>query len=131
MESSAEKRREIESANAEFEAKFAAGDIAGVAALYTDDAKFIAPHQDTLSGRAAIQAFLQGARDAGVASIGLTVLEVEADETSAIDLGRYEMKSADGDVIDSGDYMVYWKKQDGVWKLHRDCISTDSPVPEA
>ena len=131
MESSSEKQREIENANADFEAKFAAGDIAAVAALYTDDAKFVAPHQDALTGRPAIEAFLGGARDAGIASIHLTTLEVEADETTAIEFGRYEMKTADGGLVDEGDYLVHWKRQDGSWKLHRDFISTDSPAPDS
>lgn len=129
MEKSTEARREIEYANAEFQARFATGDIAGAAALYTDDAMLISAHQKALTGRSAIEAFLKGARDSGVASLRLKTLEVEADPTSAIEVGHYEMKTADGGLADTGSYMVHWKRQDGGWKLHRDFISTDNPAP--
>ncbi len=122
---------EIERANREFEAKFDAGDTDGVAALYTADAEFIAPHQAALAGRTAIGAFLAGAREAGIAAIALTTLEVEADSESAIERGRYVMKTADGATADQGNYLVYWKKRDGAWRLHRDMIATDLPAPGA
>lgn len=124
-------RKEIEHANRNFEAAFNAGDIAAVAELYTENAQFLAPHQAALVGRAAIEAFLAGARDAGVASIALTTLEVEADDDSAVELGRYVMKTADGATADEGHYLVHWKKQDGAWLLHRDMIATDLPASGA
>ncbi len=131
MQPSPTARAEIERANREFEAKFDAGDTDGVAALYTDDAEFIAPHQAALVGRAAIAGFLAGAREAGIAAITLATLEVEADADSAIERGRYVMKTADGTAADQGNYLVHWKRRDGAWRIHRDMIATDLPAPGA
>jgi ketosteroid isomerase-like protein len=110
MKSSDTVKQELATANKGFIAKFNAGDAAGVAACYTADAKFLAPHAPAIEGREAIQAFLQGAMDMGVA---------------AIEYGRYIMKTADGTVADEGNFLVHWKKQDGAWRLHRDSITTD------
>jgi len=125
MDSTTAARMEIERANAGFVARFAAGDIAAVGRMYTDDAKFIAPHQEVLSGRQAIEAFLKGAFDAGVKGVALSTLEVEAVGESAVEFGRYEMKTAAGDVADRGSYLVHWKKRNGAWRIHRDMIATE------
>jgi len=121
-------RQELEVGVKEWMSKFKAGDVAGVAALYTEGAKFLAPHTPAVVGRDAIQTFLAGAREMGVAEIELTISEAEADDESAIEHGRYVMKTADGAVADEGDYLVYHKKVDGAWRIHRDSITTDAPA---
>ena len=121
-------RQELEAGVREWMSKFKAGDVAGVAALYTEDAKFLAPHAPAVIGRDAIQAFLAGAREMGVAEVELTIAEVEADDESAIEHGRYAMKTAEGAVADEGDYLVYHKKVDGAWRIHRDSTTTDAPA---
>jgi uncharacterized protein (TIGR02246 family) len=108
--------------------KLKAGDVAGVAALYTEDAKFLAAHTPAVVGRDAIQTFLAGARELGVAEVELTIAEAEADAESAIKHRRYAMKTAEGVVADEGDYLVCHKKVDGVWRIHRDSITTDAPT---
>jgi len=35
----------------------------------------------------------------------------------------------DGTEVDSGKAIVIWKKEDGEWKLFRDIINSDLPVP--
>jgi ketosteroid isomerase-like protein len=34
----------------------------------------------------------------------------------------------DGKQIDKGKYIVLWKKEDGKWKLFRDCYNSDLPA---
>jgi len=121
-------REEIEAGVKEWMAKFKAGDVAGVAALYTEDAKFLAPHTPAFVGRDAIQAFIAGVREMGVTEVELTIAEVEADDESAIEHGRYALKTAEGAVADEGDYLVYYKKVAGAWRIHRDSITTDAPA---
>lgn len=62
---------------------------------------------------------------AGVAAIELITAEVDADDETAIEYGRYVMKTADGTVADEDNFLVHCKKQDGAWRLHRDSITTD------
>jgi uncharacterized protein (TIGR02246 family) len=121
-------RQEIEAGVKEWMSKFKAGDVASVAALYTEDAKFLAPHAPAFVRRDAIQAFLTGDREMGVTEVELTIAEVEADDESAIEHGRYALKTGEGTAADEGDYLVYYKKVDGAWRIHRDSITTDAPV---
>lgn len=128
MKPSTESTQAIEAANREFEALFNSGDTAALAGLYDEDAQFVAAHMDPLVGRAAIETFLAGAKESGVATIVLTTDEVDADAESAVEYGRYVMKLADGAVADEGRYLVHWKKADGAWRLHRDMIATSIPT---
>ena len=120
---------EIQSANAQFTAAFAAHDAQAVAALYTEDAKLLPPNTDFVVGRAAIQTFWQGAMDAGVAAVALTVEEALGTDSLAVEVGRFRLSSAAGDTIDEGKYMVWWKRTSAGWRLHRDTWNTSRTAP--
>ncbi len=121
-------RSEIEAANKVFEATFARGDAAGVAALYTKTAQLLPAQSDFVTGTEAIGQFWQGAFDAGMKAVSLVTTEVEKHGDSAYEVGNLEIRSAGGKVLDRAKYIVIWKKEGGSWKLHRD-IWTTSVVP--
>ena len=56
----------------------------------------------------------------GVKSIKLDIIEVEQHGDTAIEMSRYTLRSADGQVIDQGKGVVIWKYVDGAWRMHRD-----------
>ena len=122
-------RDEITVANEAFMAAFDGGDAAGVAALYTEDGKLLPPNMDVMSGREAIQAFWQGAMDMGVQSAELKIAEVEGHGDTAIEVSRYTLCGAGGQVLDKGKYIVIWKREAGQWKLHRDIFNSSMPAP--
>lgn len=121
-------RSEIEAANRIFEATFGRGDAAGLAALYTDDAQLLPAQSDFVTGTEAIGKFWQGAMDAGLKEVTLATMEVEKHGDTAYEVGKLEIRDADGTVLDRAKYIVIWKKERGSWKLHRD-IWTTSVVP--
>jgi ketosteroid isomerase-like protein len=47
----------------------------------------------------------------------------------AAETGKYDLTGADGTVLDSGKYVVVWKREGGHWKLHRDIWNTSMPAP--
>ena len=47
---------------------------------------------------------------------------------TANEVGKLELRDAEGKVLDRAKYVVIWKKEGGSWKLHRD-IWTTSVVP--
>ena len=122
-------RAAIEEANGKFSAFLAKGDAAGLAAMYAADAKVFPPNSDIVSGGPAIQQLWQGVIDAGVKGAKLTTLDVTVGGDLASESGKYEMSGADGKVLDSGKYVVVWKRVAGRWKILRDIWNTSMPAP--
>ena len=96
------------------------GTYAALAALYTTDAQVLPPNGEPITGRAAIQKFWQGVMDSGVKGAKLTTVEAAAAGDMAHEVGTYELSGADGKVLDSGKYIVIWKRDGGQWKLQVD-----------
>ena len=121
-------RSEIEAANKIFEAAVSRSDGPGVAALYTDNAQLLPAQSDFVTGIEAIGQFWQAVFDSGVKGVSLVTLEVESHGDTAYEVGKLEIRGADGKVLDRAKYVVIWKKEGTSWKLHRD-IWTTSVVP--
>ena len=121
-------RSEIEAANKIFEATFARGDSPGIAALYTGNAQLLPAQSDFVTSTQAIAQFWQAVFDSGVKGVTLVTLEVEGLGDTANEVGKLELRDADGKVLDRAKYVVIWKKEGGSWKLHRN-IWTTSVVP--
>jgi uncharacterized protein (TIGR02246 family) len=117
-------RAEIEAANAKWEAAAARGDGAAVAALYTADGQLLPSGSDVVSGSQVIADFWQAVFDSGVKGVTLETVEVEGHGDTAHEVGRLELRGADGQVLDRGKYIVIWKKEGGSWKLQRDIWNT-------
>ncbi len=119
---------EIRTADDQFSAAFAAQDAAALAALYTARAQLLPPNSDFIIGREAIQTFWQGVMDAGVAVATLTIEEAMGTDSMAVEVGRYEMSTADGSTIDEGKYIVWWQRTPAGWRLHRDIWNSSRPA---
>ena len=114
--------------NEKFGAAFAAKDAAGIAALYTDNGTLMPPNAPAIQGRAAIQEFWQAFLGMGFSAGTLTTTEVANTDTDAVEVGTWVVKAADGTEIDNGKYIVWWKKSDAGWQLHRDIFNSDRPA---
>jgi uncharacterized protein (TIGR02246 family) len=112
-------RAQIEKMSQAWQKAYNAGDAAGVTALYTKDAKVMAPGVEPASGADAIQAMFatdmkQGAKNT------LTTEDVTGSGNYALETGKWVATSADGKHLDHGRYMTFYKKADGGWKIYRD-----------
>ncbi len=103
-----------------------AGDAAALTALYTKDAKVMAPGAKPASGTSAIQA-LFAADVAHGAKNTLTQEDVVGFGDYALETGSYVATSADGKHLDHGSFMTLLKKVDGGWKIHRDTWNSSMP----
>lgn len=121
-------RPAIEAANKKWEAAASRSDGPGVAALYTAAGQLLPAESDFVSGTQAIGQYWQAVFNSGVKGASLTTVEVEGHGNTANEVGTYELRGADGEVLDHGKYVVIWKKEGAAWKLHRD-IWTTSVVP--
>lgn len=107
-----------------------AGNVAGVAELYTEDAALMPPGAARLDGRDAIQQYWQGLLDAGVGDISLATQEVEDAGDSAVEVGLISATApGDGDarVSLTGKYIIIYRRDGGGnWRLHRDIWNFDA-----
>ncbi|MEZ4861720.1 MAG: DUF4440 domain-containing protein [Caldilineaceae bacterium] len=122
-------RQQINSTNAAFVAALQRGDSAAMAATYTEDAQLLPPGAPVISGKAAIQAFWQGALDMGVGDGVLETLELEVHGDTAWEMGQGVLKTKAGQAIDTAKYIVIWKQVNGTWKWHRDIYNSSQAAP--
>jgi ketosteroid isomerase-like protein len=48
---------------------------------------------------------------------------------TAVEVGRYTLSGEGGQVLDTGKYVVIWKKEDDAWRYHRDIWNSSMPLP--
>jgi uncharacterized protein (TIGR02246 family) len=122
-----EPRQHIDDILVEFVAAFNAGDAATVASFYTEDAALLPPGGARVDGRAAIQAFWQGAIDSGMKIDDLHAVEVEARRDLAGEIGVFTLSvpGDSGTTQVAGKYIVVWKRDGHSWRLHRDIWNTN------
>jgi uncharacterized protein (TIGR02246 family) len=120
----------IEATNAKFIKAYQSGDMAGLAALYTEKGLLMPPGGPFVEGRKGIQEFWTGTKAAGVEVVKLNTIDVEEGGDLAYEIGTADlMIKAEGKEPQkaAGKYIVVWKRQkDGTWQLHRD-IWNDLP----
>ncbi len=113
---------EIRAANARLNAAIATGDAAAIAALYTEDAKFLPDGAPRIDGRADIESFFKQAVDAGLTNLNLETQDVTEAGDLAIEIGR----AGTAGPGDAGKYVVVWRRESGVFKIDIDIFNSDS-----
>jgi uncharacterized protein (TIGR02246 family) len=124
-------RDAIERNNALLIDAFVAGDAAGAAALFAEDAVLMLPGMDAIQSRAALEQALAGAF--GVVryqSVVAHIDEVQFFGDYALERGTTVMTYTAGGqtVTDRGKYIVAWTRgPGGTWLIHRDVSNTSGP----
>jgi uncharacterized protein (TIGR02246 family) len=115
-----EVRQVIEEANRKFSAAAASKDYAGMAALYTEDAKVLPPDAPIVSGRKAIEEFCRTAANAlGLIDATLKTIDLEIAGDTAYEIGEADLKLSSGQA--KVKYLLVWlRSRDGQWHAHRD-----------
>jgi ketosteroid isomerase-like protein len=127
----------IAAAENEFAAGMNAGDMAKVAAIYSDDAVLMPPNLPAVHGRLAIQEFL--ATFPPVGDFKLMAGETKGGAGLVTVRGQYSMNlmppGASAAVADSGKFIEVWLQQpDGAWRLAWDIWNSNialAPPPPA
>ena len=126
----ADAKRAIDSLNVVYSNYIEKADSAGLASMYTSDAKLMMQNGSAVEGRAQIQTvFNRMFTSLGAVGITPTVLNVWGMETLVAEEGSYLMTDKGGKQIDKGKFLILWRKKDGIWRIFRDISNTDNPPP--
>jgi uncharacterized protein (TIGR02246 family) len=103
-------------------------DAAAKASLWTEDARFLPPGQEMITGRPAVQAFWQRGFDQGVYDVVLESVEIRSlGDGVAYEIGRSitRVRTADGSSIDvPGKSLCLFRREgDGVWRADVDTFN--------
>ena len=122
---------EIHHANGRFQEAIRAADSATMPSLYTNDAKILPPNADAVSGAKDIQQYWQSFFEMGIAGAQPETEEVIPMGEYALEVGHYSVFDAGGSPLDRGKIMVLWKREGGVWKMHRDTWNSSTPPSQS
>lgn len=125
----ASSRKSIEESNKAWTENLAKGDAAGIGALYTSDARLMAPGTPAVEGREKITEYISGLINIGIRDFRPVTTSVWGNETLIGEEGTWTLNDSNGLELDHGKYLVLWKKEDGKWKIFRDCWNSDVPPP--
>lgn len=107
---------------------FNGGDVAGLALMYSPDAKLMPPDEPVASGPAAIEAFWQGF-NAG--EVRIEVSEVDSRKLGEYWFreGIYKAQFADEGEPRVGKFIELWKSEGSNWMLYRQIWNRNAPPP--
>ncbi len=125
-------RGAIEAQSASFTAALEKGDAAEAARFFTANARLSVPYVNgVLEGREAIEKFWQSALAGGMKSLTLTRRDLEGPVDLRIETGTYAALGPNLSELGRGEYLLVWKREDGIWKIHRQYGHSNRAVPLA
>lgn len=121
ISATAQDKATIQSLDDQFTRAFNTGDIAAVAAHYTEDATVLPPGAEMVMGRNAILTFWKAAAEQ-IGDIKLTAVDVKPlGSTAAREIGTFSLRTKGTQPQEiTGKYVVVWEKVGTDWKLATD-----------
>jgi uncharacterized protein (TIGR02246 family) len=121
-------KKNIEAGEQAWLTAFNGGDAAGVAALYTEDARLMPPDAEILEGHGAIEPFIKGFVQTG-GKLTFDLITVHESPSMCVAVGRYIL-DIPGAPQDRGKYIEVWASQsDGSWRIVDDIFNSSLPAP--
>jgi uncharacterized protein (TIGR02246 family) len=122
-------RKELESADSLFVDLLNKGDATGLANCYTTDALLMMPNAPSIKGRSNIQAAMLEFIKSDATKMSVQINNVWGEEDALISEGTMTFSTQAGKLVDQCKYIAVYKKEDGRWKMFRDCYNSDLPLP--
>lgn len=120
-------RQAINHQNQVFMDSYKNNDLDTFADLYTEHGKMMPPNMEAVSDHDGIKRLMQGMQKSGVSAIEIGTDELYLVSDGAVEVGHYTVKVGDGQVVDNGKSMVYWKKDGDTWRMFRDIWNSNRP----
>jgi ketosteroid isomerase-like protein len=111
-------RTDIESIEKQFSKDFLNGDSVALAAYYTEDAQF-----GSLKGEDILSAWGRMIRNSiknNTQNLTFKITSLSGDHEFLVELGIFESKDDNNNLISKGKYVVVWKQEKGKCKIYRD-----------
>jgi len=126
--------QDIRNVTKRFAEAFNSGDLDAAVEFYTDDATFLHPNVEIVSGKQAIKEFFEAGRAfLGLKRLNFEIIESDHDGNLAYERGIIQIDMEPEGVpptVDKGKYLVVMKRQtDGTWKVAVDIWNSDLPQP--
>ncbi|UCG82696.1 MAG: DUF4440 domain-containing protein [Dehalococcoidia bacterium] len=126
--------QDIRDVTKRFAAAFNRGDLDVAVEFYTDDATFLHPNVEIVSGKQAIKEFFEAGRAfLGLKTLYFEIIDSDYDGDLAYERGtiQIDMEPEGGQpILDKGKYLVVMKRgADGLWKVAVDIWNSDLPQP--
>lgn len=106
-----------------------AGDVETLVGSYTDEARVMPPNSPVVEGKENFRMMWEGMFEMGPVNLQFKTISAVAFGHTAIEEGEYKFLVGDEQVVDTGKYIVIWKKVDGKWLLHQDIYNSSQPAP--
>ncbi len=138
-DTTAEAKRAIDAANANWPRLTAAGHADSIAEFYDQGAVLLPPNMAPVRGRDSIRAFFGviNTMSSPRPTLTLRAESVWASGPMAVEQGRWHFAWPAGAKLppgapaaDSGKYLVRWVNQNGRWLMAQDIWNSDLPVPQ-
>ena len=127
-------QRAIRAASDRWQKAIAEDDVDAIVALHAPNAVLMFSNMPLASGSAAVRSlYNEMVKTPGLLMHWIpTRIEVTS-PTTALEYGTYteSFDSPSGKMHDSGNYVVFWRKIDGRWRIALDAPSTTTPLPAA
>jgi ketosteroid isomerase-like protein len=122
-------KAEIAASNKSYGESIAKKDSVAFRDHYASDGCIFNSNMPRLCGTPGILGFFNAALGMGISSLNLNTEEVLGGPSTVSEVGNYELKIANGTVVDKGKYVVVWKTENGKWKMYKDIFNSDNPPP--
>ncbi|AXY73180.1 DUF4440 domain-containing protein [Paraflavitalea soli] len=125
-----EVKKIIAQANAIHFSLFAKHD-GSILSLFAEDACLMPANSAPLCGQESLLQFFNGAYEAGARDGKFTTLQVYGDGKEYVtEEGTVQVFDGQGKTLESGKYLVIWKKTKNGWKMFRDMFNTNLPAKQ-
>ncbi|MFV8442566.1 YybH family protein [Flavobacterium sp. LB2P44] len=105
------------------------GDSVGIANCYAANSKFMMPNSKSITGRENLIPVFSSLIKSGMTNIDIKIVEAWGNEEMLTVEQEWVFTDKSGKDIDRGKSLELWTKENGKWKLFRDCFNSDLPIP--
>jgi ketosteroid isomerase-like protein len=124
---------ELGQMNRDFAKALTAKDAVAAAILYDENASLLPPNEPIVTGRANIQAYWQGAIDAGIIDASVKTIDAKSNGDLGYEIGMFTLRfqGTKGDtIVDTGKYTEILKRNsEGKWMATYGMWSSNEPMP--